>query len=76
LLRRLLRHQLDDVELFLGDTGGVPGAAEPAVVVDVGAADTDALELVVRYILGGISRHLSGFIVYEIARILGFYIYL
>jgi hypothetical protein len=22
-LRRLLRHQLDDVELFLGDTGGV-----------------------------------------------------
>jgi hypothetical protein len=44
--RRLLRHQLDDVELFLGDTGGVPSAAEPTVVVGVGAVDTDALELV------------------------------
>jgi hypothetical protein len=27
---------LGDVELLLGDTGGEPGAAEPAVVVGVG----------------------------------------
>jgi hypothetical protein len=42
--RRLLRRQLDDVELFLGDTCGVLRADEPTVVVGVGAVDPDALD--------------------------------